>query len=86
VIFALLLGAAWLALVITSHRLFLTLRRAKPSGGIGGWLTDQGSAQIGGEQPLSAAAVERHIGSIFAKLGHNEPPNTDCQWPPCSTT
>ena len=35
VIFAWLLGAAWLALVITSHRLFLTIRRAKPSGGVG---------------------------------------------------
>jgi membrane-associated phospholipid phosphatase len=34
VIFAWLLGAAWLALVITSHRLFLTLRRAQPSGGV----------------------------------------------------
>ena len=33
VIFAWLLGAAWLALVITSHRLFLTIRRAEPSGG-----------------------------------------------------
>ncbi|HZA17507.1 MAG TPA: phosphatase PAP2 family protein [Pseudonocardiaceae bacterium] len=32
VIFAWLLGAAWLALVITSHRLFLTIRRAKSSG------------------------------------------------------
>ena len=32
VIFAWLLGAAWLALVITSHRLFLTIRRAEPSG------------------------------------------------------
>ena len=49
------------------------------------WLTDEAGTQIGGEQPLSAAAVERHISSIFAKLGHNEPPNTDCQWPPCST-
>ena len=28
VIFAWLLGAAWLALLITSHRLFLTIRRA----------------------------------------------------------
>ena len=35
VIFAWLLGAAWLALVITSHRLFLTIRRAEPSGGVG---------------------------------------------------
>ena len=35
VIFAWLLGAAWLALVITSHRLFLTIRCAKPSGGVG---------------------------------------------------
>jgi hypothetical protein len=26
------------------------------------------------EQPPSAAAVERHISSIFAKLGHNEHP------------
>ena len=34
VIFAWLLGAAWLALVITSHRLFLTLRRPEPSGGV----------------------------------------------------
>jgi len=34
VIFAWLIGAAWLALVITSHRLFLTLRRAQPSGGV----------------------------------------------------
>jgi membrane-associated phospholipid phosphatase len=29
VIFGWLLGAAWLALVITSHRLFLTIRRAE---------------------------------------------------------
>jgi membrane-associated phospholipid phosphatase len=35
VIFAWLLGAAWLALVITSHRLFLTIRRAEPSGEVG---------------------------------------------------
>jgi membrane-associated phospholipid phosphatase len=35
VIFAWLLGAAWLALVITSHRLFPTIRRAEPSGGVG---------------------------------------------------
>jgi membrane-associated phospholipid phosphatase len=35
VIFAWLLGTAWLALVITSHRLFLTIRRAEPSGGVG---------------------------------------------------
>jgi undecaprenyl-diphosphatase len=32
VIFAWLVGAAWLALLITSHRLFLTIRRAKSSG------------------------------------------------------
>jgi membrane-associated phospholipid phosphatase len=32
VIFAWLIGAAWLALLITSHRLFLTIRRAKSSG------------------------------------------------------
>jgi membrane-associated phospholipid phosphatase len=31
VIFAWLLGAAWLALLITSHRLYLTIRRVKPS-------------------------------------------------------
>ena len=31
VIFAWLLGAAWLALLITSHRLFLTIRRVKPA-------------------------------------------------------
>jgi undecaprenyl-diphosphatase len=35
VIFAWLLGAAWLALVITSHRLFLTIRRTEASGGVG---------------------------------------------------
>jgi membrane-associated phospholipid phosphatase len=35
VIFASLLGAAWLALVIISNRLFLTIRRAEPSGGVG---------------------------------------------------
>ena len=29
VIFAWLLGAAWLALLITAHRLFLTVRRAR---------------------------------------------------------
>jgi membrane-associated phospholipid phosphatase len=34
VIFAWLVGAAWLALLITSHRLFLTIRRAEPSGGV----------------------------------------------------
>ncbi len=28
------------------------------------------------EQPPSAAAVERYISSIFAKLGHNEHPAT----------
>jgi hypothetical protein len=31
VIFAWLLGAAWLALLITSHRLYLTIRRVAPS-------------------------------------------------------
>ena len=30
--FAWLLGAAWLALLITSHRLYLTIRRAGPAG------------------------------------------------------
>jgi undecaprenyl-diphosphatase len=35
VIFAWLLGGAWLALVITSHRLFLTIRRAEPPRGVG---------------------------------------------------
>ena len=34
VIFAWLLGAAWLTLVITSHRLFLTIRRAEPPRGV----------------------------------------------------
>jgi undecaprenyl-diphosphatase len=34
VVFAWLVGAAWLALLITSHRLFLTIRRAKPSRGV----------------------------------------------------
>jgi membrane-associated phospholipid phosphatase len=33
VVFAWLLGGAWLALLITSHRLFLTVRRAKLAGG-----------------------------------------------------
>ena len=35
VIFAWLLGAAWLALLITSHRLFLTIRRVRPAGNVG---------------------------------------------------
>ena len=35
VIFAWLLGGAWLTLVITSHRLFLTIRRAEPPRGVG---------------------------------------------------
>ena len=34
VIFAWLVGATWLALLITSHRLFLTIRRAKRSEGV----------------------------------------------------
>jgi membrane-associated phospholipid phosphatase len=34
VVFGWLLGAAWLALLITSHRLFLTIRRARASGAV----------------------------------------------------
>ena len=38
------------------------------------------------ELPPSAAAVERHIGSIFAKLGHNDTRPRTAELPPCSTT
>ena len=45
VMFGWLVGAAWLALVITSHRLFLTVRRTRRSAGDDpGSLTDQRAA------------------------------------------
>ena len=35
-----------------------------------------GSAQIGGGAAAQCGGRREHISSIFAKLGHNEPPNT----------
>ena len=40
-------------------------------------LNGSGSAHIGGG--AAAQSVKRHTSSIFAKLGHNEPPNTHCR-------
>ena len=42
-------------------------------------INGSGSAHIGGGAAAQCGAVKRHTSSIFAKLGHNEPPNTHCR-------